>query len=496
MVSLIELVPVEVARSITIHLHPEWLPNLLAASRAMRRTFAPGEDELLFVRKHLRQQFGDVGPITDPDWTRRIKMAEIVPFRKLPEVYAVAWLETCWEPGDPKDRPGIWRTKCSVRVIFPDLVPNPSSKHQEWRAPYRSIAWMEIIVLRALELQCLRIESPDECELVFSLASLFDSVAIAEAALGRLLPKEMHSEVEDSAAGADQVVMAVEWVYGQRRPVEAGKHEQHRFALYMAMVSMAEQAALNDDVQVLDFALQHPVAPVAFRFSRQFRSRDRDPSCDKSEYLINRACRRASMNAIHYLLGNPLPLAPPPASRGIRPGNLCGPDFEASLLQGLQGPRSDRESVLLSADNPVVTLTELAYGHPPLQNLLRLRDHDPLLAVTYLLDQGAPPNRIGEDTGPLHDAAMGKMGKVPGVVRLLVERGANIEDVELCGRSPLFLAAVNENAIGVSELLDRGADRDAACTSAGNRLGWTPLKMALYQKADEVARVLLRAGAR
>ncbi|KAJ3112813.1 hypothetical protein HDU96_004151 [Phlyctochytrium bullatum] len=61
----IELVLIEIARRITINLHPQWLPNLLAVSKAIRKVSTPAETELAFVRKHLRQQFEEAAFIRE-----------------------------------------------------------------------------------------------------------------------------------------------------------------------------------------------------------------------------------------------------------------------------------------------------------------------------------------------------------------------------------------------------------------------------------------------
>ncbi|KAJ3099992.1 hypothetical protein HDU96_010491, partial [Phlyctochytrium bullatum] len=260
--------------------------------------------------------------------------------------------------------------------------------------PHLPIAWMDRIITKALEV--VRIKHQEECELVFNLAALLDLVAVVKAVLGRLFPREI--KAKDSAAGAGEVVV---WTNTITDPLDdaADDHEQRMFAHAWCVASVAEEAAERGAIHLLDYALQHPVVPVAFSYFHEDNHTD---------FLINDASRRAQIHVVHYLLVKPLPLAPPPASRPIRPGNSSGSNHD-----GLQAFNS--KQVILSPDNPVASLTQLAYEHEqPLQNLLRYEDHDPLCAVTYLLDHGAATGRDRSrppefqnmpDFGPLHNAA-------------------------------------------------------------------------------------------
>ncbi|KAJ3110685.1 hypothetical protein HDU96_006365 [Phlyctochytrium bullatum] len=494
MLSPIELVPVEIARRITILLRPEWLPDLLAASRAVRRVFVPGESEVPFVRRHLRPQFEEFIPICGMS---RMNVPTL-PFQKLPDVYAVGWLAACWDlMADPADKDGARRVIACMVFAFPDLEAGGVLRFRY--GPQRPIARMERIFLKALSSQCVRIKFKQESRLAFSLAAMMDSVATVEVTLVRRFPEEV--KIKGPADGAGKVVMSAD-------ADEDTKSDS--FALSMAFV--AEVAACHGAVQVLDYALQHPLVPVAFNFYRRFRiQRFFRPPLDEFEHLINRASRPAAahMHIVHYLLGNPLPLAPPPASRPLRPGTLsAGLEWQEPILFGPQ-----TELVELSHQNPISSLTQVGSGtEPPLQSILRYRDYDPLPAVIYLLDQGAPTNRERPASlGPLHLAAAAEH-KRPELVRLLVERGANVDDRAGNGFTPLHVAAKDNNVEMAMELLACGADRDAdvrwveeegepdivsllgfsmECRSQG----WTPLKVALGRKNHDVARVLLRAGA-
>ncbi|KAJ3104164.1 hypothetical protein HDU96_009011 [Phlyctochytrium bullatum] len=475
MASHLELLPVEIARGITIHLDLQWLPNLLAASRILRHLFAPADSELLFARSHLLHQFGKV--------ISACETAKDVPFRKLPDVYAVGWLARSWEcMVDPADENGIARAMECVVDAFSDfsstlLLPLMELRH----GPHRPVAWMERIVLKALEV--VRIKFVQECKVVFNLASLLDSVAVVKVALQRLFPDEMASE--GTSTGAPEVVAAADMEWPWRDPLNK---VQQGFAWCMALV--AEEAAKKGAIQVLDYALQHPLVPVGFSFSRPHRiGSPHEP--DPLEFLIDHASWSAHMHVIHYLLGNPLPLAPPPVSRPIRPGSAGSKHGD---LEPSYETRVGTESVLLSPENPVAGLIPHKLGYmAPLLNLLKFSDRDPLCAATYLLDQGASPNRHGF-LGPLHTAASKRF---PGVARLLVERGANVDAVADEWGSPLYLAAQDNNLTCVVELLECGAERDGLNLQwfGIDHIEWTPLKVALFKNNYDVARVLLRAGA-
>ncbi|KAJ3103503.1 hypothetical protein HDU96_009236 [Phlyctochytrium bullatum] len=386
---------------------------------------------------------------------------------------------------EPTDENGMDQGMECVAAAFSDLVFNmPASRLQLTLGPHRPAAWMERIVLKALGV--VRMKFAQECELAFNLASLLDSVNVVEAILRRIFPEEMKIKV--SGAGAREVVVAAHMGWPGTGALDADDKRQHSFAWCMALI--AEEAADTGAVHVLDYALQHPLVPVAFSFSRPYRCDDLENGLD---FLINAASRGAWMHVVHYLIGNPLPLAPPPASRPIRPGN--GPNDSVGLQPSYE-TRVRTESVLLSPENPVASLTELGiYRETPLQNLLSVCDRDPLSAATYLLDQGAPPNSPSLNRlRPLHHAAF---HGCPGIVLLLVNHGANVDECdETDGLTPLHCAAQGNNVATAVELLQCGANRDALLVGDRDRFELkTPLGIALEEENDEVARVLLEAGA-
>ncbi|KAJ3112137.1 Ankyrin repeat and SOCS box protein 9 [Phlyctochytrium bullatum] len=416
-------------------------------------------------------------------------MVTNVPFRKLPDLYGVAWMASCWDcMADPACERGMDNAMQCMMVAFPELQQWSESYH----GPHLPVAWMERIVLKALDV--VRVKFCQECMLAVSLAAFLDSVPVVKSTLYKLFPEEMASE--GSAAGAREVVVAANLDWPGNGPLHAADKIQQSFAWCMALV--AEDAAKNGAVHMLDYALQHPLVPVAFSFSRKDSKHFGYPFPGGLEFLMTHASRKAHMHVVHYLLGNPLPLAPPPASRPIRPGRAAdGPKHGELEPSYKTRTRLGKHSVLLSPVNPVASLIlcdtdDISH----LDSLLGFRDHDPIRAVTYLVDQGAPPNGPSLSMlGPIHHAAH---LECPGIVRLLVERGAEVDaHVDHRGR-PLYFAAAQNNVTCVLELLECGADRDALNFPWGRehqRGGITALNVALKEESYDVARLLLNSGA-
>ncbi len=71
-------------------------------------------------------------------------------------------------------------------------------------------------------------------------------------------------------------------------------------------------------------------------------------------------------------------------------------------------------------------------------------------------------------------------------VRLLLEQGAELDERDVCGMTPLHVAATLESPECIRVLLDAGADRDACEQS-----GMTPLVIAAWYGRVEVTRLLL-----
>jgi uncharacterized protein len=108
-------------------------------------------------------------------------------------------------------------------------------------------------------------------------------------------------------------------------------------------------------------------------------------------------------------------------------------------------------------------------------------------AVRVLLDAGADPNIAppGEDT-PLHAAVNSTIDA--NVVKLLLEKGAQVDAKGSAGMTPLAWAANYSDLRKVALLLEYGAD-----VKARSRRGRTPLSMARHNKS--VRTLLLNAEA-
>jgi len=172
-----------------------------------------------------------------------------------------------------------------------------------------------------------------------------------------------------------------------------------------------------------------------------------------------------------------------PLHWAAREGSACA--AEALIRHGADMERPDR----------------LHYCTP-----LCIAAHEGHVAVArVLLDHGADPNareEIGEQCTPLHRAAAGIEPRMVGhlrMVSLLLHHGANIESrLQRTGSTPLHKAAYHGQCGTVRLLLERGADIEAGST------GGTPLLVAVKgsawaqrdeQRGLEVARLLLDRGA-
>ena len=75
-------------------------------------------------------------------------------------------------------------------------------------------------------------------------------------------------------------------------------------------------------------------------------------------------------------------------------------------------------------------------------------------------------------------------------MRLLIERGATIDQADNDGVTPLYVASQNGHEAVVRLLIERGATIDQA-----ENHGWTPLRIAILFDHESVASVLLELGA-
>jgi uncharacterized protein len=134
--------------------------------------------------------------------------------------------------------------------------------------------------------------------------------------------------------------------------------------------------------------------------------------------------------------------------------------------------------------------------------------------VKLLVDRGAKVNARSKDgRGAIHIAAR-QHGTVD-IVRLLLDKGVDVNDKDALGGTPLMLAAEAGDLDTVKLLVDRGADvlhrarPDFGAPRFGNLMpdfvkvepegdfgGHTALTMAVYRAHKEIVRYLLSKGAK
>ena len=87
------------------------------------------------------------------------------------------------------------------------------------------------------------------------------------------------------------------------------------------------------------------------------------------------------------------------------------------------------------------------------------------------------------------EAAKGGTSKDP-IVKILLDKGANIHLTDKSGYTALGLAADASRVHAARLLLDKGADINAKTVD-----GWTPLLMAAFRGSVEMVGLLLQRGA-
>jgi len=126
------------------------------------------------------------------------------------------------------------------------------------------------------------------------------------------------------------------------------------------------------------------------------------------------------------------------------------------------------------------------------KRLISAASNDDIERMIDALDKGADVNyrsQASVDGGrtSLHLAAAYGLSYT---CRLLIERGARLNEVDENGATPLHLAAGRGNREIVEVLLDAGADIDPV-----NTAGSTPLRYAAKNRKDAISRLLIERGA-
>lgn len=113
-----------------------------------------------------------------------------------------------------------------------------------------------------------------------------------------------------------------------------------------------------------------------------------------------------------------------------------------------------------------------------------------LSLVRLLLAHGADVNRRGlrEELSALHQAASFEQAEI---ARCLLDAGAEVDQREDEGATPLMYAAARGDLRTVEILLARGAD-----PSAKDKDGWTAWDWAVDKENPEIADLLAQAGGR
>ena len=108
--------------------------------------------------------------------------------------------------------------------------------------------------------------------------------------------------------------------------------------------------------------------------------------------------------------------------------------------------------------------------------------------VRLLVEQGADKDQRDEDgCTPLYWASV--QGRLE-AAQYLVEQGSTLDKATDSGETPLSRATIHGHLELARYLLEQGADRDKACNS-----GWTPLHLAACSGHLEIAMLLMSYGA-
>jgi ankyrin repeat protein len=163
-------------------------------------------------------------------------------------------------------------------------------------------------------------------------------------------------------------------------------------------------------------------------------------------------------------------------------GGLAAPSGKELLTALSRGDRAAAQR-LIKSGAPVNATDDL--GSSALMYAAMYADPG---TMRLLLDKGADPDHAD------HSGATALMWSIPdlGKVRLLVANGANVNAVSsLTGRTPLLIATAQPEAAGIVKLLlDKGAD-----VKVRDRYGFMPLPNAAFNGELETLTLLIARGA-
>ncbi|KAJ3114371.1 hypothetical protein HDU96_002176 [Phlyctochytrium bullatum] len=323
-----------------------------------------------------------------------------------------------------------------------------------------------------------------------------DSVEIVKLALTKTNPEEMSRN--GPPTGPKLVTVAID------------KDCESDFTLAWAIGYVAVQAAKDGAINVLHYAVQHPIYPVAYtmkcRFGDGYMFTDSGVEFGGGLMtLIHVASMGGHVHVIHYLLvghsgsGADVPLKFEPHEAGdsedpmdvdVKSDSDANGDSDANSDSG-DDDDSKGNNIHRIYENPSATLADFdQVGDEPLGFLLRDFHSDPLPAASYLLSQGA------KVVVPHFAVVNGNAA----ALRLLLEHGADVDVLvdaptrkdrrKLSGKCTALFYAVSKNDVAcVKVLLEYGAD-----PGAKDAVGYTALTQARKKKNWDVVDVLLEAS--
>ncbi|KAJ3114225.1 hypothetical protein HDU96_002394 [Phlyctochytrium bullatum] len=230
--SYIEHVPLEIARTITLHLKPWDLHRLLRCSRKLRTLFAPKPSEILFARRHLRLRSIDrllhVKPLLERPYRSRWVSALVKqPLRLLPEAYALAVMAcghvALSERVEALAPDGFWRKEC----VEPTL----------------DRRWMAGIVVKAMEMGLVDVRAETG---IVRLAVWLDSAEVLDVFMRKLkkgsgkkkgarAPKALSTDDEDTPRTLVNTALWVACQYG------TGTFVEHILEAFRDLVDVASE---------------------------------------------------------------------------------------------------------------------------------------------------------------------------------------------------------------------------------------------------------------